>query len=79
MANFVSAKHIVPGTVAVYKSSTTGKLYGCWKQSGEFIGMLAGDFDKAKPAAIITVNDPESGETWDFIGNQTHREPEFLL
>lgn len=69
---------IEPGTVEVFKSTTTGKLYGCWKHSGEFIGMVSATFDKIKPAHIITVVD-NSGETWDFIGNSTNKEAVFTI
>lgn len=68
MANFVKSVPITKGTVNVYQSKT-GKFYGCFASSGEFIGMVASDFDATKPAAIISVADEETGESWDFIGN----------
>lgn len=71
---------IEPGTVEVFKSTTTGKLYGCWKDKDfdNFIGMLTNSFDLSKPAYIITVVD-DSGETWDFIGNSIKKEVAFTI
>ncbi len=69
----VSANPIEKGTVNVFQSKT-GKFYGCWVDSNEFIGILSSDFDREKDAFIITVIDPDSGESWSFIGNHVHRE-----
>jgi hypothetical protein len=79
MAKFNSATPIIKGSINVFKSRTTGKLYGCLKSNNAFVGMLAEDFDSSLPAFVINVSDEESGESWDFIGNHTQRDPEFTI
>ena len=63
----------------IKKSKTSGKLYATTEDS-EFIGMLLPDFDKAKPAFIITFTDAETGDSWQAIGNEsTASAPEYTL
>ena len=53
--------------IDVYPSmKNPGKFYGV-TDTGEFVGSLASDFDKALPAFVITVTD--GIETWDYIAN----------
>ena len=63
----------------VKKSKTSNKLYAVTEDS-EFIGMLLPDFDKAKPAFVITFTDSETGDSWQALGNEsTTSVPEFTL
>jgi uncharacterized protein (TIGR02145 family) len=71
---FVKAVPILKGAANVFKSDRTGNLYCRWKSDNSFIGMLAKDFDRSKPAFIITVVDSETQETWDYVGNYPKKE-----
>lgn len=77
LAQFKSKFNV--SALSIFKSRTTSKLYACDKTTGDFIGMLAADFDKTKPVVVIEMTDDESGETWKFIGNGEPREAEFEL
>jgi len=79
MTRLNSSTPITKGTVKVLKSRATDKLYGVSVSDNSFIGMLASDFDKSKPAFIINVTNEESGESWSFIGNHEDREPIFII
>lgn len=56
--------------ILIKLSKTSGKHYATTEDS-EFIGMLLPDFDKAKPAFVITFTDSESGDSWQAIGNES--------
>ncbi len=73
MQDFI-AKH---GALKVFKSKADN--YYALDSEGEFVGMLADDFDKKKPAVVFFMANEETGETWKFIANGTPREPEFTL
>lgn len=63
--------------LSVYMSKA-GNLYAC-DESGEFIGMLASDFDRAKPVMVHTMQNISTGETWLFIANGEPKTEEFSL
>ena len=60
--------------IDVFKSRNTGKLYGCRRDNGEFIGMIADDLNKELPVRVLRMLNEETGETWDFICNGEPRE-----
>lgn len=60
----------------VYKSSK-GNLYAC-TEADDFVGMLAEDFDAAKPALVHHMINEETSETWLFIANG-EKQAEFTL
>ena len=76
LAEFKSAEGIT--RLDVYTGKTSGKRYAC-DQRGDFIGMLAEDFDSTKAIVVFYMQDEESGETWKFIANGEPRQPEFTL
>ena len=55
--------------ILIKQSKSSGKFYATTEDS-EFIGMLLPDFDKAKPAFVITFTDSESGDSWQALGNE---------
>lgn len=65
--------------LSIFTSKSTGKKYATDKETGDFIGMLSEDFDKAKPVVVFLMADEESGETWNFIANGEPREEDFSL
>jgi hypothetical protein len=65
--------------ILIKLSKVSGKHYATTEDS-EFIGMLLPDFDKAKPAFVITFLNAETGESWQAIGNEsTASAPEYTL
>ena len=65
--------------IEVFTATASGKSYGKNKATGEFIGMMAKDFDKSKPVMIFEVTDEESGETWKFFGNGEPKEADYTM
>lgn len=63
--------------LSVYMSKSNN-LYAC-DESGEFIGMLADDFDKNKEALVHTMVNTSTSETWQFIANGVPKVEEFSL
>ena len=61
----------------IFISKKTGKKYAT-HPDGTFVGMLSDDLDKAKPMAVITVTNEDTGETWNFIGNSERTAVETL-
>ena len=59
--------------------SKAGNLYACDKSTGDFVGMLADDFDKSKPALVHYMADEETSDTWLFIANGEPKSVEFTL
>jgi hypothetical protein len=56
--------------ILIKLSKVSGKHYAT-TEDNEFIGMLLPDFDKAKPAFVITFTDSETGDSWQAIGNES--------
>jgi len=59
-------------------TSKAGNKYAKNDQ-GEFIGMLASDFDKSEEVVIFSMSDEDTGESWLFIANGTPQEAEFTI
>lgn len=75
LSQFKAQKNITK--LSVY-ASKAGNLYAC-DQNGEFIGMLAGDFNREKPVMVHTMQNISTGETWLFIANGEPKAEEFSL
>ena len=65
--------------IELFTARKSGKRYACRKDTGEFIGMLADDFDKAKPVSVLQMHDTDTAETWLFICNGEPRVAEDTL
>lgn len=59
--------------------SKAGNLYACDQKTGDFIGMLADDFDKTKTALVHYMSNDETSESWLFIANGEPKSAEFTL
>jgi hypothetical protein len=63
--------------LSVY-TSKAGNLYAC-DQNGNFVGMLAEDFDRTKDVLVHSMVNTSTSETWFFIANGTPKVEEFSL
>ena len=61
------------------KKSKKDNLYAVNKDTEEFIGMLANDFDQTQPIMVHSMVDDETGDTWLFIANGSPAKEEFAL
>lgn len=75
LSQFKASKNITK--LSVY-TSKAGNLYAC-DESGNFIGMLAEDFDRTKPVMVHTIVNTSTGENWFFIANGEPKTEEFSL
>lgn len=75
LEQFKASKSITK--LSVY-TSKAGNLYAC-DQNGEFVGMLASDFDRTKPVLVHTMQNTSTGETWFFVANGEPKAEEFSL
>ena len=75
LEQFKASKNITK--LSVY-TSRAGNLYAC-DESGEFIGMLASDFDRSKPVLVHTMADTTTGDRWLFIANGEPKKETFSL
>ena len=77
LEQFKNARGI--NTLEIFTSKKSGKKYACRKDTGDFIGMLSPDFDKAEPVGVMEMLDEETGENWLFICNAEPRVAEDTL
>lgn len=75
LEQFKASKSITK--LSVY-TSKAGNLYAC-DQNGEFVGMLASDFDRSKPVMVHYMADATTGDSWLFIANGEPKEETFSL
>jgi hypothetical protein len=66
-------------TLEIFTSKASGKKYVTDKATGEYIGMLAPDFDSKKHITVMSMADEDTKETWLFICNAAPRVAEDTL
>ena len=65
------------GNLGIFTSKAGNKY--AKNDQGEFVGMLAPDFDKSEEVIVFSMSDDDTGESWLFIANGTPQEPEFTI